>query len=181
MQGAGMPMPPPMFHPMQHAAPRSSSTAWIWILLLGGVVMMVLLLGVGILLFRARGASSSTGPTSAGPRTGSGRLRDLTGSELEARLKSRGWEISGESKSTNEAFRMHVFQLSRSGASGTVQLYEYADENMAKLVEEQLQKNQAPGSAMERDGGKVLFVLVVSLGGGSSVSSTDLLADVKKP
>jgi hypothetical protein len=184
--GAGPAAAPPLGPAPMQLAPRppaKSGLGWLWALL--GIGAFVVLLGVGaavlLLSRRASSSSSSGGPSVGTPRGGSARIRDLSGEELKTRLKSRGWEISGESNSTSEAFRMHVFQLSRSGASGTVQLYEYADENMAKLVEDQLKSNQVEGSAMERDGGNVLFVMVVAFGGGTSVSSADLLADVKKP
>ena len=186
--------PPPPYGPATHAAsapasspiesrpslpvssqgsPSTGTSAAIVILGLVAILSLLVATGAGYALYKSkRDAGSPASPTLAIPTHA--KLAAVTPERSERRLRDAGWTIVPTSPLPPSGGAKLTFITATRGTLGVqVQLYEYESESVAKQTEAILRLT--PGPVVERDGGRILFVLVAQDPGQSRALFDELV------
>ena len=98
----------------------------------------------------------------------------MTSERTEQRLREAGWTtVPSERYQASVGSKTSYFSATRGPHSALVAIYDYNEERLAEQTEETLRK--AEGAAVERDGGRVLSVLVHRDGAQSRKLLEDLV------
>jgi serine/threonine-protein kinase len=145
--------------PSSQPNPATGSSAAIVILGVIAILAILVAAGAGGALYYSR-KQAGAGP--AGPSfdpKAHGRLAAVTPERTEKRLRQAGWEIvPSQPIAPSPGFRGTFFGIGRGAQGGQVMLYDYDSEALATQVERSM--HATPASVVERDGGRILLVLV---------------------
>jgi serine/threonine-protein kinase len=148
----------------------------------GGVILVIALLavvfvagGAGALFFVFRPRVEPPEPPLPAPSLGiptSGRLTAVTAERTEARMRAAGWQVTTSTTQTSLGYKLAMMTLQKGTTGAQVQIYDYESPSIAAETERALEMTS--GAAVERDGGRVLYVLVM----GEPSQSRALFDDV---
>jgi serine/threonine-protein kinase len=163
--------------PASQPSPPGGARAAILILGVVAILSLLLAAGAGGALYLSRRApapDAATTPPSAPQIPTRGRLAAVTPERTERRLRERGWTISPSSSApASVGFKGTFLTATRGTTSALVQLYEYESESIAIQTESILRSTEGP--VVERDGGRILYVLVMQDPGKSRPLLDDLV------
>lgn len=151
-------------------------------MILGVVAVLSLLLAAGaggaLYLSRKAPAQDPTATPSVVPPQQQtptrGRLTVVTPERTERRLREAGWTIVPSSPTpAMNGFKGTYLTATRGTLSALVQLYEYESESIAIQTEKILRQTEGP--AVERDGGRILYVFVTQDPGKSRALLEELV------
>jgi hypothetical protein len=170
---------PPTF-PLQagpsYAPPAKNTNTALWIVL-SIVGLLALIVVTGMIVLVAVVASDDSSKRSSGGQSDSASLEDLTPAALRRRLVRAGWEVIGESTSSNASFKVDTYTVRRANKTGVAQLYRYQDASAADIVFNSFRDQSR--SAVTRDGGTILLVTIVAAKGDGKQLSQDALDEIK--
>ena len=163
--------------PASSPSPSTGSSAAIVILGVITIVSLLLAVGAGGALYLSRKTAARDAappPPIAQPTRGSGRLVAVTPERMEQRMREAGWTtLPSERYQASAGSKTSSFSATRGSLTALVAIYDYTEERLAEQTEETLRK--AEGAAVERDGGRVLSVLVHRDGAQSRKLLEDLV------
>ena len=152
--------------PASQPSPSTGSSAAIVILGVIAIVSLLLAAGAGGALYLSRKAAArdATEPPSVvqpPPQTQQtpthGRLTSVTPERTERRLRDAGWTITA-SNSASAGFKATMLTATRGTVTALVHVYDYEAESLAAQTEKVLRSTE--GAVVERDGGRIFYVLV---------------------
>ena len=166
--------------PLSQPSPSTGSSAAIVILGVVALLSLLLAAGAGGALYLSRKApahDATTTPSVVPPpqqTSARGRLTVVTAERTERRLREAGWTIVPSSPTPAiGGFKGTYLTATRGTSSALVQLYEYESESIAIQTERVLRQTEGP--AVERDGGRILYVFVTQDPGKSRALLEELV------
>jgi serine/threonine-protein kinase len=154
-------------------APAGASTA-IVVLGVVAIVAVVVAVGAGAALYLTRsGTASSASSSTSQPGKAHLSLTAVTPDRTEQRLRTAGWAVRRNDITGQSGFKGLSFSGTRGTSTILVSLFEYDQAFVAEYSVGTMR--QSPGAVAERDGGKILSVIVSGDPAQSQATFDDLV------